>query len=855
MSTEACHRICSGCRCVTQGAVFRPIERCSTAIVFDFPTELELRRDEWLASKRKGARAVFRAMLEALGVDPDDVYFASAVNCRPNPRKKVMQKDAMLACRERLLQELQEAGVEKVLSVGPLAYSSLLGYRTVMPVTKIRGRWRPARGMQVMATLDPSFVMKDAFYFRDVAYDLQKFFNTNGREPWPDVNVWIPETSAEAKEAHRFLREHTTIASDIETTGFSPIADSVLAMGFAVLGDDGTSATVVVFDEDLLSKRSTWRLVADLVNDEDIELVYHNAKFDLQHIKDNLLDLGLPYEPRNIHDTMMLHYTLDERPIGRYRSHGLEQLAKIRYDAPDYGIGVGQWLREWAVATAYDRKRMRRDLHTYLALDCYYTARLFPDLWNAALQEDERLLDLYDTLLMPGTLALADIEHHGILIDVEFYERAKVDLQRRLDAMLRRIKRTLRRFGVSPDLSESFNPGSPKQVRELIYNEFRLPFGLMVDKDGKVYHTARRGGLQEGPTAAPVLKSLAYRFPEYKDIIDDICEYRNLAKNMGTYVVGLLERVDVDSRMRTSFNMAGTATGRLSSSNPNLQNIPDASHTGVEIRAGFVPSPGNVLIEADHKQLEVRIAAWLSGDDVMRAVFESGRDPHQEIAFSIYNKPKEEVTHYMRWLAKNILFGLLYGRGYESVATGPEQEDIAARGGKRWGLEEVKGFYDNLLAQWSRFAAWQQAQKEKGYRDGMVTMPTGRRRRFDFIPPHDGGYVGRASFNNPIQGTASDFTLDALIKLHARLPEGAHIVLTVHDAIIIECRKDLVDEVTALIHEVMERDTLFDIDVPLLADVEVEERWGVKEFAKQHMTLEEIKAQEAEERAREAADV
>lgn len=870
MPTEACHRVCSGCRCSTQGAVFRPLERCATAVVFDFPTELELKRDEWLASRRKGARAVFQAALEALGVDPDDVYFCSAVNCRPNPRKKALLRHAMIACRQRLLRELQDAGVERVLSVGPLAYSMLAGEPSLLAITGVRGRWMPVKkvlnedrrgfsvedvpDMQVMATYDPSFAMRDPLYFRDIAWDLKKFFSTNGRMPDPDVRIWVPETIAEAKEAHSFLRSAGTIASDVETTGLSPIAESVLAMGFAILDDDdGESATVVIFDEDLLSKKTTWRLVADLLNDEDIELVYHNAKFDLQHIKDNLLERGLPYEPRNIHDTMMLHYTLDERPIGKYKSHSLEQLARVRYDAPDYGIGVKRWLEEWAVATPYDRRRMRHELHLYLALDCYYTARLFPDLWNEALAEDEALLDLYDDLLMPATLALADIEYHGILIDRQFYQQARLDLQARLDAMLRRIKEQLHALNVSPSLADTFNPGSPKQVRELIYDEFRLPFGLTVDKDGKVYHTARRGGLQEGPTAAPVLKSLAYRFPEYKDIIDDICEYRNLAKNMGTYVVGLLERVDVDSRMRTSFNLCGTATGRLSSSNPNLQNIPDASHTGVEIRAGFIPPEGHVLIEADYKQLEVRIAAWLSGDDVMRAVFESGRDPHQEIAFSIYNKPKEEVTHYMRWLAKNILFGLLYGRGYESVATGPEQEDIAARGGRRWGLEEVKGFYDNLLAQWRRFAAWQKAQKEMGYRDGVIKMPTGRRRRFDFIPPNDAGYVGRASFNNPIQGTASDFTLDALIKLHARLPEGAHIVLTVHDAIIIECRKDLVDEVTDLIREVMERDTLFDIDVPLLADVEVEERWGVKEFAKQHMTLEEIEAMEAQ--AREAADV
>jgi DNA polymerase-1 len=242
-------------------------------------------------------------------------------------------------------------------------------------------------------------------------------------------------------------------------------------------------------------------------------------------------------------------------------------------------------------------------------------------------------------------------------------------------------------------------------------------------------------------------------------------------------------------------------------------------------------------LEADYKQLEVRIAAWLSGDPVMREIFEGGRDPHQEIAWSIYHKPKEEITHYMRWLAKNVLFGLLYGRGYESVATGPEQEDIAARGGRRWSIGEVKSFFDSLLAEWKVYAAWQREQKLLGYQDGEITMPTGRVRRFPFIPKHDAGYVGRASFNNPTQGTASDFTLNAMITLHERLPEGAHLVMTVHDSLLIECREELADEVCELVRTVMEEEPLFELlvdgkHVPLLVDLDVTKVWGGDEFAK-----------------------
>jgi uracil-DNA glycosylase family 4 len=846
---------CKGCPSQREACVPRTCSTADVAIVFDHPSEAEDARGEWLAGKRGGVGDLMRGAMEHYDADPHQTYLCSALNCRPQAGKKALMKNAMIACRERLVQELKVAGVKKVLCVGAVGYSALTSSKKLLAVTKIRGRWKQAYGMNVMATLPPGFILGDPAYFRDFSRDLEKFFTTDGPEPYPNVEVWVPENLAEAEEAMDFLVEAEWVSCDLETEGFSPISDAILAAGFGVIENE-TDATVVILDDAIIGKKKPWRRIRDLVNDPDRALVFHNAKFDLQFLKTGLEARGLRYVPAGIHDTMMLNYLRDERPIGKYKSHGLEALSRVRYDAPDYGIDVGKFLKEWAEAPELDRRDLRRKLHIYLALDCYYTARLFPDLWNEAVEECDEptttslltdteqnefdLMDLYEKLLMPGTLAIAEIEHRGISLDLAMYEETRIKLERKA----KRLKNKICKSIGNPE----FNPGSPQQVKELMYNPIEplkdderpglgLPFGLSEDKDGKVYHTARRGGLQEGPTAAPVLKSLAFRYPEHKKVIDDICEHRNYTKNIGTYVVGLLNRVDSDGKLRTTFNLNGTSTGRLSSSGPNLQNVPDASHTGIEIRGGFVAEEGRVFVEADYKQLEVRIAAWLADDDAMREVFESGRDPHQEIAFSIYKKPKEEITHYMRWLAKNILFGLLYGRGAESVATGPEQEDIAARGGARWGIEDVKKFFSSLLEEWEDFAAWQQRQRELGYKEGQVTMPTGRKRRFDFIPKHDGGYVGRAAFNNPIQGTASDFTLWALIQLHAQLPEGACLVLTVHDSLMVECNEDQVEEIEALIQRVMTEETLFPIDVPLAVDIDVSRRWGEKEYEKQHQVI------------------
>jgi DNA polymerase-1 len=318
---------------------------------------------------------------------------------------------------------------------------------------------------------------------------------------------------------------------------------------------------------------------------------------------------------------------------------------------------------------------------------------------------------------------------------------------------------------------------------------------------------------------------LARGYPEHADLLNDIVEWRNLTKNAGTYIKGLLARCDVDGRVHGSFNIHGAASGRLSSTNPNLQNMPPASHTGVAVRSGFKAPDGWSLIDADYKQLEVRVAAELSGDPTMIQMFKDGGDPHAKTSETIYGKP--DVSHYERMLGKIITFGLLYGRSPDSIATGPEAEDIVARGGKRWEPDDVREFFGNLLSEWNVYAKWRQDCREAPYRDGEITFSLGRKRRFHFIPRHDGGRVGRQGINSPCQGTASDFCLWSLIRLHERLKDyPAQVVCTVHDSLLIEARDDVLGEVTEIVREVMEKDSLWTTEVPLAVDLKVSKRWS-----------------------------
>jgi len=752
--------------------------------------------------------------LEEFGIDVDDCYITSALNCRPAKDKKGALKNAMLACRPRLVAELREVAPERVLCLGTIGFSALRSALDNYPITKVRGRWHTCYGMNVLATFSPTTLMGAFEYFRDFEWDVRKFATTDP-QPTPHVEMWVPDTIAEARLAFDYIYPASFVSLDIESTGFSPYRDELLAVGLGVLFEDSTDGVSIVFDKDLLASDEVWEEFEAILQRDDQATVMHNAKFDLKWMKASLERVGLEFVPRHIEDTMLLNYCLDERAMGQFQSHSLKNMARVRCDAPDYDINMGKWLKSWAVASDAQRDILRRRMRTYLALDCYYTARLFTQLPDEVAEESIGLMSLYSNLLMPGALALCDIELHGVAIDRKFYEDTWENIKERSAPILDRVRE---RTGLN-----EFNPNSPQQVAKYLYDINDLP----------VLRTARRGKLQEGPTSKPVLKMLKKERPEFAPVIDDILEYRNLVKTAGTYVKGMIERADDDDRIRGDFLQHGTSTGRLSSANPNLQNIPETSHTKIEIRNGFVAPPDFVLLNADYSQLELRLAAHLSKDENFSAVFIEGRDPHQEVAFAFFNKPEDQISPYERYMAKCVNFGVAYGRGAESIALGPEMEYVEEIGGQRWSVEQVKEFFTAYFDHFPEFLAWCEDQKRFAYREQYVESPLGRRRRFPLILRSDAGAVGRQAVNTPIQGTASDFTFSALIRIHKRLTDlndlvghvVAFIVSTVHDSLLIECHKRYVKKVSAILYEEMENVPLAS-PVPFKCEVKVGTRWG-----------------------------
>jgi DNA polymerase-1 len=802
---------CANCPAETGAFCEREEGDFKIAIVIDFPTTLEAHRGAFMEGD---TGQLIRAVMRANGIEDHEYYVTSALNCRPTGYKReTVLRTYMEACRQRLIHELIDVGVKKVLCMGPVGYSALMSSPKIVRTVKHRGRWKQAYGMNILLTYNPINVMVDPMFFRDFSYDATKFLTADCREPYPRVDVWMPKTSYELVDAFDMLSEYPHVSADFETTGFSPQDDRPLALGYCAIEEDPTIGHAVVIVQRLLDMPKTWKLIGKQLS-SDQPTVWHNAKFDLKFARVNLEMFDVKYDPWNIHDTMMLSYLVDERS-GKYAVHGLENLARFRYDAPDYGVDMGKWLR--AVRKITDVKELHAEwkrMCTYCGIDCYYTARLFPDLLAELEDESPKLTDVYYDVLVPAVTALADVELHGFRIDTLEMEELREELVEDRDAAQKR----LRKVTGNPD----FNPSSPKQVHQLLYRDLKLP----------PIKSARKGKAVEGPTSAPILRLQKEAHPEHADILDDIIEYRTMVKAIGTYVDGMLEKVDSDERIRTDLLLHGTETGRLSSRGPNMQNVQEVSKHDIDVRGCFKPtSDAWILFEGDYSQLEPRVAAHLSGDPDWTDAFRRGLDLHQTAATRLFGVSADETTVLQRWLAKTAVLGTMYGRGGESVAYGPEMNYVVNElGGERWTAQQTTGFFKALFDQYPTYKQWVDRQHQIAYREHFIETPFGRRRRFPFIPRNDRGLVARQSVNTPIQSTASDITLSALVRIHERFQElnedygktVAHVILSIHDSILGECRKSVRKTVAAIVREEMEDYVPLKSKVPFKAEI----HWG-----------------------------
>lgn len=488
--------------------------------------------------------------------------------------------------------------------------------------------------------------------------------------------------------------------------------------------------------------------------------VGHNLKFDIQVLGNYGIEVSGP-----LFDTMLAHYLLE--PDMRHKMDYLAE-AYLGYRPVPIESLIG--------SKGAGQKTMRtvplEDIIEYAVEDADVTWQLYR-LFKPRLEE-EGLLTLAREIEMPLIPVLADMERRGIKLNTGDLRNYAVQL--RDDIIL--LEKEIYRLAGS-----EFNISSPRQLGDILFVRLKLDSEARKTKTGQF------------STNEEILQRLAHKHP----IVDKVLEYRGLSKLLSTYVEALPALINKHTgRIHTSFNQAVASTGRLSSNNPNLQNIPVRDEAGREIRKAFVPADGFIFLSADYSQIELRLMAHLSGDSAMIADFESGNDIHAATASKIFGVPVESVTREMRAKAKTANFGIIYG-----ISSFGLSERLTI------GRKEAKELIDGYFASYPGVKEYMDSCIRNAREKGYVTTMFGRKRYLPDINSRNQvvrGNAERNAINAPIQGAAADIIKIAMIRIHGRLKKefpAAHMILQVHDELIYEVRPSETERLREMVTQEM----------------------------------------------------
>ena len=518
--------------------------------------------------------------------------------------------------------------------------------------------------------------------------------------------------------------------------------------------------------------QGNWNALLGALLSGDIRKISHNVK-DLMR---TLLDGGLPAEGF-VFDTALAAYLLDATAGGYdlqrlFVSYFNQELEKPAHLEPDAFSPLGDRAAAWA------------SLHSYgAAIEALYGV-LLPRLREQGMEK------LYFDVELPLCQVLADMERSGFLVDGGALARFGADLSDTIRQLEERIYAAA---------GQQFNINSPKQLGKVLFEDLGLPHGKKT-KTG-------------WSTNADVLEKL-----KDQPLVADVLTYRQYAKLKSTYADGLLKVIDPDGRIRTSFQMTVTATGRLSSTEPNLQNIPTRTDLGSKMREMFVAAPGHVLVDADYSQIELRLLAHISGDEAMQQAFLSGEDFHTVTAARVFHVPQDQVTHQMRSRAKAVNFGIVYGISAFSLS-----QDIGVT------VAEAKEYMERYFATYTGVRQYMEQVVSQARERGYVETLWHRRRALPELKSSNfnmRSFGERVALNMPIQGTAADIIKLAMVRVHRRLAaEGleARLIMQVHDELIVECPEAEASRVEQLLQQEMQG--VAELSVPLLAEAHTGHNW------------------------------
>lgn len=585
-----------------------------------------------------------------------------------------------------------------------------------------------------------------------------------------DYSYKLIETEKDMDDFLAYFMTRKVFSLDTETTGTDPITAKLVGMSFSCKENE---AFYIPVPQDDSKAKETVKKIKPLVENPASLKVGQNMKYDI------IMLARYGAEVRGeMFDTMVAHYVI--QPELR---HNMDYLAEIYLNYRT--IHIEELIGEKKKGQKKMSDLTPQEIYKYACEDADVTLKL-KNILEKELQEknDEKL---FREIEMPLVPVLAQMEMNGARIDTAALKNISEELSAKMQAIETEI------YALA---GTEFNISSPRQVGDILFNRLQLIEKAKKTKSGQY------------STSEEVLESMRHKHP----IVEKILDYRGLKKLLTTYVDALPQLINPETgKIHTSFNQTVTATGRLSSSNPNLQNIPVRDENGREIRRAFIPDDGCLFFSADYSQIELRIMAHMSGDKGMVEAFRSGEDIHTDTAAKVYKVPAAEVTKAMRSKAKTANFGIIYGISAFGLA-------------ERMGVDrrEAKELIDEYFKTYPGIKAYIEKSVDDAKRNGYAETLFHRKRFLPDINSHNAvvrGYAERNAVNAPIQGTAADIIKVAMINIHNRLKrEGlkAQMIIQVHDELDFNVPKNEKEQLQAIVMEEMQN--ACHMSVPLTAD-------------------------------------
>ncbi len=604
------------------------------------------------------------------------------------------------------------------------------------------------------------------------------------KEHESSIEVKIVDTTEKLGELANDLAKAKVISFDTETTSTEEMQANLVGISLSVQAGHGYYIPVGHLAGKNLPVEQVIAALRIPMTDVHIPKIAHNAKYDYIILTRN----GLTVTPISF-DTMIAEFVVDPSS----RNLGLKNLAFTRLGEEmthiEELIGSGKHqlsMAEIAIEPAA----------SYAAADAETTLRLMPIMESEVKRvSGQKLMEEVEMPLIP---VLANMEMTGVLLNLPLFKRLSEELTERMAEIEKQVFEAV---------GKAFNLNSTQQLSDVLFNRLRLEPPDRGRKTASGHYS----------TSGDILDALSGKH----EVVDWVIEHRELSKLKSTYIEALPAAVDSKTgRVHTSYSQTGAVTGRLSSSNPNLQNIPIRTEEGRRVRNGFIAAKGWTLLSVDYSQIELRIVAHMAKDEGMLAAFRAGQDIHATTAAAIYNLPLDKVTKEMRRHAKAINFGLIYGMSAFGLTRSTELT-----------LAEAEEFVKAYFTQFPGVKKYLDSIRRQAAQDGYVETLLGRRRYFPALQSKQNAVIKnreeREAINAPIQGTAADIMKIAMLRIPPALKKSglrAQMLLQVHDELVLEVPKEELEKTAKVVQEVME--SAYKLEIPLSTEARSGANWG-----------------------------